>query len=62
VVKVYQSLARPYIILAHTFERGDLKKLNAEIDAAMGVWSAVSGGSDRHCRLSCFDIQANAPL
>ncbi|KAJ5258094.1 COP9 signalosome complex subunit [Penicillium chrysogenum] len=40
VVKVYQSLARPYIILAHTFERGDLKKLNAEIDAAMGVWSA----------------------
>lgn len=40
VVKVYQSLARPYIILAHAFERGDLKRLNAEIDAAKGVWCA----------------------
>ncbi|KAJ5824415.1 hypothetical protein N7447_006755 [Penicillium robsamsonii] len=40
VVKVYQSLARPYIILAHAFERGDLKRLNAEIDAATGVWCA----------------------
>ncbi|CAG8889489.1 unnamed protein product [Penicillium egyptiacum] len=40
VVKVYQSLARPYIILARAFERGDLKRLNAEVDAAMGVWSA----------------------
>ncbi|KGO65025.1 hypothetical protein PITC_042440 [Penicillium italicum] len=40
VVKVYQSLARPYIILAYAFERGDLKRLNAEIDAANGVWCA----------------------
>ncbi|KAJ5509129.1 hypothetical protein N7527_011272 [Penicillium freii] len=40
VVKVYQSLARPYIILAHAFERGDLKRLNAEVDAAKGVWCA----------------------
>ncbi|CAI7570777.1 unnamed protein product [Penicillium glandicola] len=40
VVKVYQSLARPYIILAHAFERGDLRRLNAEIDAAKGVWCA----------------------
>ncbi|OQD91417.1 hypothetical protein PENSOL_c054G09568 [Penicillium solitum] len=40
VVKVYQSLARPYVILAHAFERGDLKRLNAEIDAAKGVWCA----------------------
>ncbi|KAJ5503102.1 hypothetical protein N7463_005976 [Penicillium fimorum] len=39
-VKVYQSLAMPYIILAHAFERGDLKRLNAEIDAATGVWCA----------------------
>ncbi|KAJ9481681.1 hypothetical protein VN97_g11784 [Penicillium thymicola] len=40
VVKLYQSLARPYIVLAHAFERGDLKRLNAEIDAAKGVWCA----------------------
>ncbi|OQD72159.1 hypothetical protein PENPOL_c001G02894 [Penicillium polonicum] len=40
VVKVYQSLARPYIILAHAFERGDLRRLNAEVDAAKGVWCA----------------------
>lgn len=45
MVKVYQSLARPYVILAHAFERGDLKRLNAEIDAAKGVWCAVGGGS-----------------
>lgn len=45
VVKVYQSLARPYVILAHAFERGDLKRLNAEIDAAKGVWCAVGGDS-----------------
>lgn len=57
MVKVYQSLARPYIILAHAFERGDLKKLNAEIDAAKGVWCAVGGGSNQHCRLCRFDIQ-----
>ncbi|KAJ5170651.1 uncharacterized protein N7500_003434 [Penicillium coprophilum] len=40
VTKVYQSLARPYIILARAFERSDLKRLNAEIDAAKGVWCA----------------------
>ncbi|KAJ5964632.1 uncharacterized protein N7479_004508 [Penicillium vulpinum] len=40
VVKVYQSLARPYIILAHAFEHGDLKRLDAEIDAGKGVWCA----------------------
>ncbi|OQE41794.1 hypothetical protein PENCOP_c004G07138 [Penicillium coprophilum] len=40
VTKVYQSLAKPYIILARAFERGDLKRLNAEIDAAKGVWCA----------------------
>lgn len=46
VAKVYQSIARPYIILAHAFERGDLKRLNAEIDAANGVWCAVSCGAN----------------
>ncbi|KAJ5447852.1 hypothetical protein N7445_002673 [Penicillium cf. griseofulvum] len=40
VVKMYQSLTRPYIILAHAFERGDLKRLNAEIEAAKEVWCA----------------------
>lgn len=45
-MKVYQSLARPYISLAHAFERGDLKRLNAEIDAAKKIWCAVCGGSN----------------
>ncbi|KAG0156536.1 hypothetical protein PDIDSM_3717 [Penicillium digitatum] len=40
LVKVCQSLARPYVILAHAFECGDLKRLNAEIDAAKEVWCA----------------------
>ncbi|KAJ5084308.1 hypothetical protein NUU61_008887 [Penicillium alfredii] len=38
VVKMYQSLARPYITLAHTFERGDMSRLRAEVDAAGEVW------------------------
>jgi COP9 signalosome complex subunit 3 len=42
VYKVYQSIARPYINLANTFELRDLNRLNAEIDAARNVWSAVS--------------------
>jgi hypothetical protein len=58
VVKVYQSLTRPYIILAHAFERGDLKKLNAEIDAAKEVWCAVGDGSNSLCTLHRFDIQS----
>ncbi|KAJ5750846.1 hypothetical protein N7533_007874 [Penicillium manginii] len=40
VYKVYQSIARPYINLANTFELRDLNRLNAEIDAARNVWSA----------------------
>ncbi|KAJ5543037.1 hypothetical protein N7535_005461 [Penicillium sp. DV-2018c] len=38
VARVYQALARPYISLAHAFERGDLKSLEAEFNAAHGVW------------------------
>ncbi|KAJ5473659.1 hypothetical protein N7475_003225 [Penicillium sp. IBT 31633x] len=40
VVQLFQSLAKPYIILARAFEIGDLKRLEAEFDAAKGVWSA----------------------
>lgn len=41
VVKLYQSLAKPYINLAHTFERDDLNMLKAEVDAARDVWVMV---------------------
>lgn len=42
VYKTYQSIARPYVNLAHTFELRDLSRLNAEIDAAKHIWRAVS--------------------
>ena len=41
VVKLYQSLAKPYIKLAETFERGDMKKLVAEVDTAREIWVMV---------------------
>jgi len=42
VVKLYHSLAKPYVSLAQTFERGDMKKLVAEVDTARGIWIMVS--------------------
>ncbi|KAJ5788091.1 hypothetical protein N7457_003081 [Penicillium paradoxum] len=39
-VKLYQSLGRPYIVLAHAFELGDLRSLKAEFEAAREVWCA----------------------
>ncbi|KAJ5674861.1 uncharacterized protein N7477_004795 [Penicillium maclennaniae] len=39
VVKLYQSLAKPYIRLAETFERGDMKKLVTEVENAREIWS-----------------------
>ncbi|KAJ6069545.1 hypothetical protein N7499_011432 [Penicillium canescens] len=38
VMKIYQSLARPYVILAHAFERGDIRRLKAEVDSAEDIW------------------------
>ncbi|EPS29113.1 COP9 signalosome complex subunit 3 [Penicillium oxalicum] len=40
VVRVYQSLAKPYVNLAEVFEGGDISRLEAEIDAAHDVWRA----------------------
>ena len=42
VVKLYHSLAKPYVNLAHSFQRGDLKHLEAEVDAARDIWCTVS--------------------
>ncbi|KAF3392521.1 COP9 signalosome complex subunit 3 [Penicillium rolfsii] len=38
VVKLYHSLAKPYVNLAHSFQRDDLKHLEAEVDAARDIW------------------------
>lgn len=38
MLNIYQSIARPYLNLAHAFELGDFKRLNAEIDAAIQIW------------------------
>ncbi|KAJ6103264.1 hypothetical protein N7486_005691 [Penicillium sp. IBT 16267x] len=38
VIKTFQSLAKPYISLAQAFERGDMKRLEAEVDAARDIW------------------------
>ncbi|KAJ5621185.1 hypothetical protein N7528_005968 [Penicillium herquei] len=40
VVKTLQSLVKPYLDLAKAFEQGDRTRLEAEIDAAQGIWSA----------------------
>lgn len=41
VVKLYQSLAKPYIKLAETFERGDMKKLVTDVETARDIWIMV---------------------
>jgi hypothetical protein len=41
VIRVYQSLARPYISLAEAFEKGDLQKMITEIDIGQTIWQAV---------------------
>ncbi|KAJ5660278.1 hypothetical protein N7507_006729 [Penicillium longicatenatum] len=38
VVKTFQSLAKPYINVAQAFERGDMKMLEAEVDAGRDIW------------------------
>ncbi|KAL4792924.1 signalosome subunit 3 [Aspergillus venezuelensis] len=38
VIRIYQSLARPYISLAEAFEKGDLQKLSAEIGIGHSIW------------------------
>ncbi|KKK23255.1 hypothetical protein AOCH_001188 [Aspergillus ochraceoroseus] len=38
VMRVYQSLAKPYISLADTFEKGDLQKMRAEIELGQTIW------------------------
>ncbi|KAJ5898614.1 hypothetical protein N7504_008902 [Penicillium tannophilum] len=38
VIKTFQSLAKPYISFAQAFERGDMKRLEAEVDAARDIW------------------------
>ncbi|KAL2842971.1 signalosome subunit 3 [Aspergillus pseudoustus] len=40
VIRVYQSLARPYISLAEAFEKGDLYKMSNEIDLGQAIWQA----------------------
>lgn len=41
VVKLYQSLAKPYVNLAQSFECGDMNKFGAEVDAARKIWLMV---------------------
>ncbi|KAL2811158.1 signalosome subunit 3 [Aspergillus granulosus] len=40
VIRVYQSLARPYISLAEAFEKGDLQKMSTEVDLGQHIWQA----------------------
>ncbi|KAL3442119.1 hypothetical protein BJX65DRAFT_321683 [Aspergillus insuetus] len=40
VIRVYQSLARPYISVAEAFEKGDLQKMITEIDLGQTIWQA----------------------
>ncbi|KAL4911694.1 signalosome subunit 3 [Aspergillus aurantiobrunneus] len=40
VLRVYQSLARPYISLAEAFEKSDSQNLNAEINIGQSIWRA----------------------
>ncbi|KAL4980050.1 signalosome subunit 3 [Aspergillus desertorum] len=38
VIRVYQSLSKPYISLADAFEKGDLQRLKAEISLGQTIW------------------------
>ncbi|GKZ58369.1 hypothetical protein AnigIFM49718_004187 [Aspergillus niger] len=40
VLKVFQTLTKPYASLADAFERGDLPRLRAEIDIGRSIWRA----------------------
>jgi COP9 signalosome complex subunit 3 len=40
VMRVYQSVARPYISVAEAFEKGDLQKMIIEIDLGQTIWQA----------------------
>ncbi|PYI09069.1 COP9 signalosome complex subunit 3 [Aspergillus sclerotiicarbonarius CBS 121057] len=40
VLKVYQTLSKPYASLADAFERRDFQRLRAEIDVGQSVWRA----------------------
>ncbi|KAL4997788.1 signalosome subunit 3 [Aspergillus recurvatus] len=40
VIRVYQSLSKPYISLAEAFEKGDLQRLRAEISLGQTIWRA----------------------
>ena len=42
VMRVYQSLAKPYIALANAFKSGNLQKLNGEVELAKAIWDSVS--------------------
>ncbi|KAI9927330.1 COP9 signalosome complex subunit 3 [Aspergillus wentii] len=37
-MRVYRSLARPYLALARAFEEGDFHKLKSEVEIARSVW------------------------
>lgn len=41
-MKIYRSLARPYITLAEAFEVNDFLKLNAEVEVGQSIWHMVS--------------------
>jgi COP9 signalosome complex subunit 3 len=41
VMRVYQSVARPYISVAEAFEKGELQKMITEIDLGQTIWQAV---------------------
>ncbi|KAJ5919014.1 hypothetical protein N7466_009957 [Penicillium verhagenii] len=38
IFKTFQALSKPYIALAHAFEYGDVKRIEAEVDAAKEIW------------------------
>ncbi|KAL2783015.1 signalosome subunit 3 [Aspergillus keveii] len=40
VMRVYQSVARPYISVAEAFEKGELQKMITEIDLGQTMWQA----------------------
>ncbi|GKZ39127.1 hypothetical protein AbraIFM66950_011912 [Aspergillus brasiliensis] len=40
VLKIYQTLAKPYASLVDAFEKGDFQRLRAEVDIGRSIWRA----------------------
>lgn len=59
-MRVYQSLAKPYIALANAFKSGNLQRLNSEVEVGQPVWDSVS--RQLIARVASFSVILKLPV